>query len=62
MKRIYVGAKQATIENNIFFGYSITLFGNTSEKNTSYESFLTFVYWNPDNHIKEITLYNRELS
>ena len=37
MKRIYVGPKQATIENNIFFDYSITLFGNTSEKNTSYE-------------------------
>ena len=62
MKRIYVGPKQATIENNIFFDYSITLFVNTSEKNTSYESFLTFEYWNPDNHIKEITLYNRELS
>ena len=62
MKRIYVGPKQATIENNTFFDYSITLFGNNSEKNISYESFLTFEYWNPDNHIKEITLYNRELS
>lgn len=62
MKRIYVGPKQATIENNNFFDYSITLFGNNSETNTSYESFLTFEYWNPDNHIKEITLYNRELS
>lgn len=62
MKRIYVGPKQATIENNNFFDYSITLFGNNSKTNTSYESFLTFEYWNPDNHIKEITLYNRELS
>ena len=62
MKRIYVGPKQATIENNNFFDYSITLFGNTSKKNVSYESFLTFEYWNPDNHIKEITLYNRELA
>lgn len=62
MKRIYVGPKQATIENNNFFDYSITLFGKNSEKNLSYESFLTFEYWNPDNHIKEITLYNRELS
>lgn len=62
MKRIYVGPKQSTIENNNFFDYSITLFGNNSETNTSYESFLTFEYWNPDNHIKEITLYNRELS
>lgn len=62
MKRIYVGPKQATIENNNFFDYSITLFGKNSEKNSSYESFLTFEYWNPDNHIKEITLYNRELS
>ena len=62
MKRIYVGPKQATIENNSFFDYSITLFGNNSKTNTSYESFLTFEYWNPDNHIKEITLYNRELS
>lgn len=32
MKRIYVGPKQATIENNNFFDYSITLFGNTSKK------------------------------
>ena len=62
MKRIYIGPKQATIENNNFFDYSITLFGKNSEKNSSYESFLTFEYWNPDNHIKEITLYNRELS
>lgn len=62
MKRIYVGPKQATIENNNFFDYSITLFGNNSKTNTSYETFLTFEYWNPDNHIKEITLYNRELS
>lgn len=62
MKRFYVGPKQATIENNNFFDYSITLFGNNSKTNTSYETFLTFEYWNPDNHIKEITLYNRELS
>ena len=62
MNLIYVGPKQSNIENSDFFDYSITLFGNTSNKNTSYESFLTFEYWNPDNHIKEITLYNRELS
>ena len=62
MKLIYVGPKQTTIENNNFFDYSITLFGNSSNTNTSYETFLTFEYWNPDNHIKEITLYNRELS
>ena len=62
MKRIYVGPKQSTIENNNFFDYSITLFGNNSKTNTSYENFLTFEYWNPDNHLKEITLYNRELS
>lgn len=61
MKRIYVGPKQATIENSNFFDYSITLFGNTDNKNTSYESYLTFEYWNPDNSLKEITLYNREL-
>jgi len=61
MKRIYIGPKQSTIENNNFFDYSITLFGNNTETNTSYESYLTFEYWNPDNHLKEITLYNREL-
>lgn len=61
MKRIYVGPKQSTIENNDFFDYSITLFGNSTEKNKSYESYLTFEYWNPDNSLKEITLYNREL-
>lgn len=62
MKRIYVGPKQATIENSNFFDSSITLFGNTNNTNTSYESFLTFEYWNPDNNLKEITLYNRELA
>lgn len=62
MKKIYVGPKQSTIENSNFFDYSITLFGNNTNKNTSYESFLTFEYWNPDNNLKEITLYNRELS
>ena len=61
MKRIYIGPKQSTIENSNFFDYSITLFGNTSSTNISYESFLTFEYWNPDNNLKELTLYNREL-
>lgn len=62
MKRIYVGPKQSTIENSNFFDSSITLFGNNTDTNTSYESFLTFEYWNPDNNLKEITLYNRELA
>lgn len=62
MKYIYLGPKQTTIENSNFFDYSITLFGINDEKNNSYESFLTFEYWNPDNNLKEITIYNRLLS
>lgn len=62
MKRIYLGPKQSTIENSNFFDHSITLFGITGEHNDSYESFLTFEYWNPDNALKEITIYNRLLS
>lgn len=62
MKRIYVGPKQKTIENSYFFDFSITLFGNNTDTNVSYESYLTFEYWNPDNNLKEITIYNRELA
>jgi len=62
MKRIYVGPKQATIENSNFFDFSITLLGTNTDTNISYTSFLTFEYWNPDNNLKEITLYNKELS
>lgn len=61
MKKIYIGPKEETIKNNNFFDYSITLFGSNKNSNISYESFLTFEYWNPDNNLKEITIYNREL-
>lgn len=61
MKKIYIGPKEETIKNNDFFDYSITLFGSNENSNISYESFLTFEYWNPDNNLKEITIYNREL-
>ena len=37
MKKVYVGPKQLTIENTYFFDYSVTLFGNNSEKNISYK-------------------------
>ena len=62
MKKIYVGPKQSNIEYSDFFDESITLFGNNTITNHSYESFLTFEYWNPDNKLKEITIYNRALS
>lgn len=62
MKKIYIGPKEDTIKNNDFFDYSITLFGTNKNSNISYESFLTFEYWNPDNNLKEITIYNRELT
>lgn len=61
MKKIYVGPKQSNIEYSNFFDLSITLFGNNSETNKSYESSLTFEYWNPDNMLKEITIYNKIL-
>lgn len=61
MKKVYIGPKQSTIKNNNFFDYSLTLFGSNTENNISYETFLTFEYWNPDNNLKEITIYNREM-
>lgn len=60
--KIYLGPKKSNIENSDFFDYSVTLFGNSDNKNISYESFLTFEYWNPDNSLKEITIYNKLLS
>lgn len=61
MKKIYIGPKQSTIKNNNFFDYSLTLFGSNTENNISYETFLTFEYWNPDNNLKEVTIYNNEM-
>lgn len=63
MKRVYIGPKQITIENTYFFDYSITLFGDNSSKNKSYttntlEHVLEFEYWNPDNNLREINVYN----
>lgn len=67
MKRVYVGPKQLTIENSNFFDYSVTLFGDTSEKNISYkvnnlDNVLEFEYWNPDSNPREIKIYNELLS
>ena len=67
MKRGYVGPKQLTIENTNFFDYSVTLFGDTSEKNISYkvnnlDNVLEFEYWNPDSNPREINIYNELLS
>ena len=52
MKRIYVGPKLTTIENNDFFDGSITLFDSTA----------TFEYWNPDNIPHEVSIYNEGLA
>lgn len=67
MKRVYVGPKELTIENTYFFDYSVTLFGNNSEKNISYkvntlDNVLEFEYWNPDSNPREIKVYNELLS
>ena len=67
MKRVYVGPKQLTIENSNFFDYSVTLFGDTNEKNISYkvnnlDNVLEFEYWNPDSNPREIKVYNELLS
>lgn len=66
MKRVYVGPKQLTIENNDFFDYSITLFGDKGPKNISYkkntlDNVLEFEYWNPDSNSREISIYNELL-
>lgn len=66
MKRVYVGPKQATIENTYFFDYSVTLFGDSTNNNISYttntlENVLEFEYWNPDNNAREISVYNELL-
>ena len=67
MKRVYVGPKQLTIENTNFFDYSVTLFGDTNDKNISYkvnnlDNVLEFEYWNPDSNPREINIYNELLS
>ena len=66
MKRVYVGPKEITIENTYFFDYSVTLFGDNSEKNISYkvnnlDNVLEFEYWNPDSNKREIKIYNELL-
>lgn len=62
MKRIFIGPKQTTIENNNFFNYSITLFGTNQGNNISYSKELNFEYWNPDNINIEIEYYNKQLA
>lgn len=67
MKRVYVGPKQLTIENTYFFDYSVTLFGDTNDKNISYkvnnlDNVLEFEYWNPDSNLREIKVYNKLLT
>ncbi len=62
MKRIFVGPKQATIENSDFFDASITLFGNNTNNNTSFQNQVTFEFWNPDNTSLEIDIYNHEVA
>lgn len=62
MKRIFIGPKQTTIENNNFFDYSITLFGTNQGNNVSYSKVLNFEYWNPDNINIEIEYYNKQLA
>jgi len=62
MKKAYIGPKQTTIANTNFFDFSLTLFGENSSKNFSYEKNLTFEYWNPDNALKEKYIYNNLLS
>ena len=66
MKRVYVGPKQITIENNRFFDYSVTLFGDNKNNNISYtdntlDNVLEFEYWNPDSNQREIRIYNELL-
>ena len=66
MKKVYVGPKEVTIENTYFFDYSVTLFGDNSEKNISYtintlDNVLEFEYWNPDSNSREISIYNKLL-
>lgn len=61
-KLIFVGPKQATIENNTFFDGSITLFGNSKNNNISYSEQLSFEYWNPDNNKFEAKIYSNQLN
>lgn len=62
MKRFFVGPKQTTIEYSDFFDGSITLFGNNTSTNTSFQNHLAFDFWNPDNNPLEIDIYNREIA
>lgn len=62
IKRIFVGPKQVTIENSDFFDASITLFGENTRNNTSFQRQVTFEFWNPDNIFIEIDIYNKEIA
>lgn len=62
MIKIFIGPKQKTIENNNYFDKSITLVGDNTNNNVALGKKLPFDYWNPDNVMKEIDFYNKELS
>ena len=61
MIKIFIGPKQKTVENNTYFDKSITLVGDNTNNNVALGKKLPFDYWNPDNTMKEIDFYNKEL-
>ena len=61
MNRIYIGPKKRTIEYSSFFDYSITIVGYGID-NKAYSKVLTFEYWNPDNELIEIDIYNKGMA
>lgn len=61
MKKIFVGPKQATIKYTDFFDKSITLIGDNNNNNIAYCKDIPFDFWNDDNNLKEIEIYNQAL-
>jgi len=61
MKRVFVGPKQKAIKNTSFFDSSITLIGDNKNNNIAFHNDIPFEFWNDDNNLKEIEIYNKFL-
>lgn len=59
MKRVFVGPKQKTIKYTKFFDSSITLIGDNKNNNVAYHDDIPFEFWNDDNNLREIDIYNK---
>lgn len=61
MKKVFIGPKQKTISNSLFFDASITLVGNGTNNNIAFSPKAPFEFWNPDNILLEVDIYNKQI-